>query len=187
MTAAFVLAPEDSALAPEPAAAAPVIRREVAADAADIEALLDHAFGPGRFAKASERVREFAPLRLDLSFCAEEAGRLVGCVRQSEIVVGETPMIFLGPLAVAAPMRRFGLGARLVEAACAAAGQAGYRAVLLVGDPPFFGKLGFSAAPPAGILMPGPVDRARLLLKPLTSDGDRALDGGPLQGAVAGT
>lgn len=61
MTAAFVLTPEDSALASQPPAAAPLIRRETAADAADIEALLDHAFGPGRFAKASERVREFAP------------------------------------------------------------------------------------------------------------------------------
>ena len=29
-------------------------------DAALIEALLDHAFGPGRFVKSSERVREFA-------------------------------------------------------------------------------------------------------------------------------
>ena len=166
MTAAFVLAPEDSALNPTPAAA-PLIRRETAADAADIEALLDHAFGPGRFAKASERVREFAPLRPDLSFCAEESGRLVGCVRQSEIRIGETPLIFLGPLAVAAPMRRFGLGARLVEAACAAAAQAGYRAILLVGDPPYFSRFGFVPAPDA--VLPGPVDQRRVMWLPFTA------------------
>lgn len=160
------------------------IRPETPEDGPAIEALLDHAFGPGRFAKASERVREMAPLRRDLSFCAWEAGRLAGVVRQSEIAVGGAPLIFLGPLAVEAPLRRLGAGARLVEHACQAAAQAGARAVLLVGDAPFFGRLGFSAQATGSIRMPGPVDPRRLLLRALVDGGDRDEGGNPLQGAV---
>lgn len=176
MTAAFV------PLADSVPSPAPDIRPEAPQDSPAIEALLDHAFGPGRFAKASERVREFAPLRSDLSFCAWEGGRLVGVVRQSEIVVGGRRLIFLGPLAVNAAARRLGAGARLVEIACAAAAAAGFSEVLLVGDPPFFGRLGFSAEATAGVVMPGPVDPRRLLLKRLAGE-DSDLE--PLQGAVA--
>lgn len=163
------------------ASPAPDIRSETPQDGPAIEALLDHAFGPGRFAKASERVREMAPLRLDLSFCAWEGDRLVGVVRQSEIVIGGHRLIFLGPLAVNATARRLGAGARLVEVACAAAETAGYGEVLLVGDPPFFGRLGFSAEATGQIIMPGPVDPRRLLLKRLGHAGAAHV----LQGAVA--
>ncbi|MDP3488507.1 MAG: N-acetyltransferase [Phenylobacterium sp.] len=160
----------------------PEIRPETPQDRGAIEALLDHAFGPGRFAKASERVRELAPLRPDLSFCAWEAGRLVGVVRQSEIAVGGHRLIFLGPLAVDTRARRLGAGAKLVEIACAAAQAAGFGEVLLVGDPPFFGRLGFSAQATGHIVMPGPIDPRRLLLKPLglAGEGDDLV----LQGAV---
>lgn len=175
MTAAFI------PLADSVPSPAPDIRPEAPQDGPAIEALLDHAFGPGRFAKASERVRELSPLRPDLSFCAWEGERLVGVVRQSEIVVGARRLIFLGPLAVSAAARRLGAGARLVEVACAAAAGAGFSEVLLVGDPPFFGRLGFSAEATAGVTMPGPVDPRRLLLKRLREDEQGQT---PLQGAV---
>ena len=55
MTAAFI------PLADSVPSPAPDIRLETPQDGPAIEALLDHAFGPGRLAKASERVREFAP------------------------------------------------------------------------------------------------------------------------------
>ena len=173
MTAAFI------PLADSVPSPAPDIRLETPQDGPAIEALLDHAFGPGRLAKASERVREFAPLRTDLSFCAWEGARLVGVVRQSEIAVGERRLIFLGPLAVDATARPPGAG--LVEAACAAAATAGFAEVLLVGDPPFFGRLGFSAEATAGAVMPGPVDPRRLLLKRLR---DQEQGQTPLEGAV---
>jgi predicted N-acetyltransferase YhbS len=175
MTAA--VAPVSDSVASPP----PDIRPETPQDAGGIESLVARAFGPGRLAKASERVREFAPLRPDLSFCAWEGERLVGVVRQSEIAVGDRRLIFLGPLAVDAAARRHGAGARLVEIACAAASAAGYGEVLLVGDPPFFGRLGFSAEATGQIIMPGPVDPRRLLLKVLGP----AEGTDPLQGAVA--
>lgn len=160
----------------------PDIRPEAPRDSAAIEVLLDHAFGPGRFAKVSERVREIAPLRRDLSFCAFEAGRLVGVVRQSEIAIGGRRLIFLGPLAVDTQARGLGTGAALVQAACAAAAQAGYGEVLLVGAPPYFERLGFSAQATGQIDMPGPVDRRRLLLRRLAPKDQEA--GVVFQGVV---
>lgn len=134
---------------------------EIPAHAQAIEALLTRAFGPGRFAKVSERVREFAVFAPELSFCAVEADRVVGVVRMWRVNVGEQPIVFLGPLAVEESERKHGLGAQLVERACAAAQAAGEAAVLLVGDMPFFGRIGFSVA--ADVVMPGPVDATRVL------------------------
>ena len=64
-----------------------------------IEALLTRAFGPGRFAKVSERVREFAVFAPELSFCAFEGERMLGVVRMWRAAVGDQPITFLGPLA----------------------------------------------------------------------------------------
>lgn len=152
-----------------------VIVPEQACDAAAIDALLDHAFGPGRFTKVSERVREMAPLRRDLSFCAWDEGRLVGCVRMTQVRVGETSLMFLGPLAVEADQRKAGTGGALVLQACAAAEAAGFPVVLLVGDEPYFTRFGFSSAPTAAVKLPGPVDQRRVLARGAT---------GPLSGPV---
>ncbi|MCR5873256.1 N-acetyltransferase [Phenylobacterium sp. J426] len=137
---------------------------EAPGDAAAIEALLDRAFGPGRFAKSSERVREFADFAPELSFCAFEDGRLAGVVRMWRVKVGETPVVFLGPLAVEPGLQSAGVGGRLVAQACAAAEAAGEAAVLLVGDPPYFERFGFEGAPAA--VMPGPVEQRRVLMLP---------------------
>lgn len=134
-------------------------------DAAAVETLLDHAFGPGRFTKVSERVREFAAFRPDLSILAWDGDRLVGCCRQSLVSVAGRPVIFLGPLAVEADARLGGTGGALVERACAAAKAAGYPVVLLVGDEPYFQRFGFSAGPARGVIMPGPVDQRRVLAR----------------------
>ncbi|MBI1200731.1 MAG: GNAT family N-acetyltransferase [Phenylobacterium sp.] len=131
--------------------------------AQDIEALLTRAFGPGRFAKVSERVREFAEFAPELSFCAFEEGRLLGVVRMWRVAAGGQPIVFLGPLAVDETDRKNGLGALLVERACAAAQAAGEAAVLLVGDLPFFQRVGFSVAP--DVVLPGPVDPKRVLVR----------------------
>lgn len=128
-----------------------------------IEALLTRAFGPGRFAKVSERVREFAEFAPELSFCALEDGRLLGVVRMWRVAAGGQPIVFLGPLAVDETDRKNGLGALLVERACEAAQAAGEAAVLLVGDLPFFQRVGFSVAP--DVALPGPVDPKRVLVR----------------------
>jgi predicted N-acetyltransferase YhbS len=66
-------------------------------------------------------------------------------------------------------------GAALVERACAAAAAAGHAAIVLVGDMPLFGPHGFAPAPEA--VMPGPVDRDRVLAKALRPGADADLRG----------
>ena len=138
-----------------------VLVNETPAHGPAIEALLDRAFGPGRFAKVAERVREFADFAPELSFCAVEGDAVVGVVRMWRVAAGDQPIVFLGPLAVEASERRAGLGAMLVERACEAARDLGEAAVVLVGDLPYFQRVGFSVA--ADVTLPGPVDAKRVL------------------------
>ena len=139
-----------------------VERRE---DRALVEGLVARAFGPGRLAKTAERLREGAEPILDLSFVAWLDGRAVGCVRLWSIRIGETSALLLGPFAVEAEFRKHGLGAALIRAACAAADKAGHEIILLVGDEPFFGPLGFHARLARDLRLPGPVDPRRLLAR----------------------
>lgn len=132
------------------------IDAETPADAASVEALVMAAFGPGRFAKTAERIRERA--RLAAGFVAREDGQVIGAVRLWAITVGDRPALFLGPVTVSADSRKVGLGADLVQACIDHAGQTG---ILLVGDAPYFGRFGFRAAPEARLL--GPVDQRRVL------------------------
>lgn len=60
----------------------------------------------------------------------------------------------LSPLAVAGDCRGKGLGRVLVEAACALASHEGAPAVVLEGDPAFYGRLGFEPAADRGVLRP---------------------------------
>lgn len=159
------------------AAQAPTLKLEQDQDGPAIEILLDHAFGPGRFTKVSERVREIAEFRQDLSFCAWDESRLVGCVRMTRIRIGTAEAIFLGPLAVEADVRKFGTGGALVRRACEAAQAAGFACVLLVGDEPYFSRFGFSAAPARDVRLPGPVDQRRVLVRPLREGGADNLSG----------
>lgn len=132
------------------------IEVETPTDAAAVEALVLAAFGPGRFAKTAERLRERASVAA--AFVAREGGRVTGSVRLWSITIGGQPALLLGPIAVAVDNRKAGLGADLVQACVDHAGEAG---VLLVGDLPYFGRFGFRLAPDARL--PGPVDQGRVL------------------------
>lgn len=128
-------------------------------DESAVEALILAAFGPGRFAKTAERLREgSAPAA---AFVAHEAGEVVGSVRLWPIRVGETPALFLGPIAVDATRRSTGRGAELVAACMDYARVSGTGGVLLVGDRAYFERFGF--APASDAILPGPVDRRRVL------------------------
>ena len=132
------------------------IDAETPADAASVEALVMAAFGPGRYAKTAERIREHAGVAA--GFVAREDGRVIGAVRLWAITVGDRPALFLGPITVSADSRKGGLGADLVQACIDHAGQTG---ILLVGDAPYFGRFGFRHAPEARL--EGPVDRRCVL------------------------
>lgn len=133
--------------------------------AAAIEGVLTRAFGPGRFAKTSERVREHgARFEPGLSRVAlDDAGQVRGCCRIWTVGIGNRQGFFLGPLAVDPETRSQGLGASLVRASLDACRAAGGEAIVLVGAEPFFAPLGFSVVPRGCVILPGPVDFSRLL------------------------
>ncbi|HXU99392.1 MAG TPA: N-acetyltransferase [Caulobacteraceae bacterium] len=141
------------------------------------DGLIAGAFGPGRYAKAAERLREGSEPAAGLSFLAWIDGRAVGAVRLWPIVIGETAALLLGPIAVDEADRGAGIGAALVRRACEAASAAGHHLILLVGDEEYFARMGFAAAPARRIEMPGPVDQNRVLAKGLTAGAADALAG----------
>jgi predicted N-acetyltransferase YhbS len=155
------------------------VREETPFDAGRREALLDAAFGDGRFAKTAERLRAGRLPQDGLSFVACADGRMVGTVRLWNIAAGRgRPALLLGPLAVAREFRQCGIGGDLVRHALDAASRHGHRAVLLVGDAPYYGRFGFTAEKTGALTLPGPYARERLLaceLAPGALDGARGL------------
>ena len=144
---------------------------------ADIDALIAKAFGPGRYAKTAERLREGNTPSKDFCICALDGERVAGAVRLWPILIGESPAQFLGPIAVDPEYRSHGLGAALIERACRAAASAGHRLVLLVGDRAFFEPLGFEGAPAERLVMPGPVDPRRVLWRALQPGATEGVSG----------
>lgn len=140
------------------------IEIETPADVAAVDALVLAAFGPGRFAKTAERLRERAGVAA--AFVAREDGTVIGSVRLWRVTVGETPAMFLGPIAVASDSRKAGLGADLVQACVDHASRDG-TGILLVGDMGYFERFGFAVAP--DVRLPGPVDQSRVLWRGATS------------------
>jgi predicted N-acetyltransferase YhbS len=144
---------------------------------AAIERVLDRAFGPGRFAKTSERVRERgARLEPALSRIAlDDAGEVIGVCRIWRVKAG-AELFFLGPLAVDPAAQASGLGLALTREAVTACRVSGGNGVVLVGAERFFRPLGFTVVPKDRLALPGPVDPQRLLwleLRPGGLDGVR--------------
>ena len=140
------------------------IRKERPPDVAAREALLDEAFGDLRWRKSSQRLRDGRLPAEGLAFVATDGKRVIGTARLWNIVcgTGQTALL-LGPVAVASDCRNRGIGATLVTHALTAARRRGHRAVVLVGDAPYYSRFGFSAEATAALRMPGPFERHRLL------------------------
>ncbi|WP_309083263.1 N-acetyltransferase [Chelativorans sp.] len=144
------------------------------------------AFGPGRFAKAAYKIREGGPHERALSFVALRAGEVVASVRLTRIAAGEGTGLLLGPLAVRPPYKNQGIGKKLVRIALEAARAAGAGVVLLVGDEPYYGPLGFQRVPHGQIAMPRPVDPNRLLAAELREGALAGLKGIVMHEDLAG-
>ena len=148
-----------------------------------IEVVLARAFGPGRYAKTSERVRERdAAAEPSLSRVALDAsGAVVGVCRIWRVLAGGAAY-FLGPLAVDPSLQGGGVGADLVRGAVAACRASGGGAVIAIGAARFFEPLGFHIAPQGLLMLPGPVDPARVLILELRPGGLDAI-GGAISGS----
>jgi len=154
-----------------------VIAPERAEDCAAIDGLEARAFGPGRFARSAYRLREGNPHDRTLSFVARVSTLVVGSIRLTAIRVGTAPALLLGPLTVDPAFRSKGIGSMLIDAALEAAWRRGHEIVLLVGDEAYYGRMGFKRVAPGGIVLPGPIDPARLLVRELRERAAQGLAG----------
>jgi len=150
------------------------IRIEKTTDVTAREALLDEAYGPSRFRKPSEKIRRGRQPAEGLALVAVDGDRIVGTARLWHVACGDRPALLLGPVAVACDRQREGIGAALVAQAVDAARARGHRAIVLVGDAPYYGRFGFTSDKTGALAMPGPFERHRLLGLELVSG---SLDG----------
>jgi putative acetyltransferase len=136
-----------------------VIRREQAADFAAIRAVNETAFGRADEAVLVDALRsEGAVLG---SFVADYDG-VVGHVLFSRMLIETAaesiPAVALAPLAVLPGYRRQGVGSRLVREGLQWLLDRGERFVLVLGDPAFYGRFGFSSARATALTTPFPPD-----------------------------
>jgi predicted N-acetyltransferase YhbS len=157
-----------------PKAAPFAIRAEQGSDVVAREALLDASFGENRSLRTCQRLRDGRAPAEGLAFSAMADGYLVGTLRLWHVSAGGTRALMLGPLAVEASSRKLGVGTALMDHALAAATARGHRAVILLGDAPYYARFGFSAQKTAELSLPGPFERDRLLALELH---EGALDG----------
>ncbi len=128
------------------------------------EALLDAAFGPARFEKTAERLREGRLPAAGLALVMKHGRALIGTLRLWHVDAGGADALMLGPLAIAKPYRSRGFGRRLMAEALFRAFVGGHRrraarrrCALLRAPSAFRG------AARADLVLPGPVDEARFL------------------------
>ena len=131
-----------------------------------IEHLLDLSFGTDRRSKTSYRLREGNTAAAGLSFVVRDPGvGVAGTISFWPLLIGEkhTPALLLGPLAVHPDRQNLGIGLRLMKEGLARARAQGHALVLLVGDEPYYAKVGFRKLPSGQVSLPGPVNPDRFL------------------------
>jgi predicted N-acetyltransferase YhbS len=136
---------------------------EAASDVAARERLLDSAFGAARFEKTCERLRAGRIHADGLSFVLKDRAKIVGTIRLWKVMAGGVPALLLGPLAIATSHEGLGLGSMLMRHALKESARLGHKAIVLVGDAPYYERFGFSAEATENLVLPGPVDRERFL------------------------
>ena len=149
-----------------------VIRPERPQDHAAVADLLDAAFPAAGGGHAAERtlvdgLRSDGDVLAPLTFVAELDGEVVGSVVCSRATLGEGRSVGLGPVAVRPDLQRQGIGAALMASVVATADQHGEPAVVLLGDPEYYGAFGFEPASGHGILSPGPWGDRFFQVRPL--------------------
>ncbi|WP_050518854.1 GNAT family N-acetyltransferase [Pseudorhodobacter antarcticus] len=138
------------------------LTQETMADGAEVEALYDLCFAPGRTALSSYRLRDGVPTIAPLCLVLRDAeGVLAAAIRYWPARVGDAAIFLLGPIAVHPTRQGEGLGALLIAESLDVARGLGAARVLLVGDAPYYGRFGFAKL--NDVVMPPPTNPDRVL------------------------
>lgn len=139
-------------------------------DRAAVDNILDRAFGPERHGRTAYRLRSGVQSIAALCFVAEGAnGTLLGSIECWPVALGEGPattdLTLLGPLGVDPDHQGIGVGRALLRAATEAADSEGQGLMMLIGDEDYYAPFGFRAGLAPDWALPGPFERARLLVR----------------------
>ena len=143
-----------------------LVENTKATDQPLIEQLLDIAFGIDRRVKTSYRLREGSSPVEGLSLVVRDADvGVAGAISFWPLAIGKTgtPALLLGPLVVHPERQNLGVGLALMREGLARAKARGHRFVILVGDAPYYARVGFQKLPGGKLMLPGPVDPERFL------------------------
>ena len=132
-----------------------VLREEQPADAAGVRAAVQAAFGGSVEADLIEALRA-EPGAMLAALVALHADEVVGHVAFSRVALTDVsgavlPAVALAPLAVAPSWQGRGIGTALARRGLALCRRRGAVLALVLGDPDWYGRLGFSAAAARGI------------------------------------
>lgn len=139
------------------------------ADPKTVETLLDAAFGADRRGRTAYRLREGAIAIPQLSFAAWDGERLVGTLQSWPVALRTADtneaLVMVGPVAVVPDLQTKGIGKALMAALIDAAEATGADALMMIGDPEYYERFGFTAEPAAGWRIDGPYEQRRLLAR----------------------
>ena len=140
-----------------------IIRKETKEDYYNTEHMTLRAFwnihGPGcNEHLLVHRLREAKEYVPELSRVAELDGRIVGAIfySRARVVDGDTEheVLTFGPLAVEPTCFSLGIGAKLLETTLALAKEAGYKGIVICGEPEYYPRHGFVTCDKFGIVHP---------------------------------
>ena len=157
------------------------IRQETPADYDAVYRLVKEAFATADHSDGDEqdlvvRLRKSEAFIPQLSLVAEADGVLAGYILLTKIGVGEETELAAAPLAVAPAFQRKGVGSALIREAERAARELGYRYIVILGSPAYYGRFGYRPAVEYGIRSPFPVEPEYFMARPLLPGAEK-LDG----------
>lgn len=152
-----------------------LIRVEIPVDAAGIDALLRDSFERADEAELVQQLREDGLLTLGMVATDDEGG-VMGYVAFSPVdIAGEDRQwVGLAPFAVEKSLRNQGIGQKLIYEGLDALNEFSYAAVVVLGDPGYYGRLGFQAAAQYGLHCRWPGTETAFQIYPLAAN---ALEG----------
>jgi predicted N-acetyltransferase YhbS len=138
-----------------------LIRLETARDHREVENVTREAFWNHHVPGCDEHylahvLRNSTCFLPELDFVAESGGSIIGNIMYTRATIfgddeREYPVLSFGPLSVLPDWQGKGVGSALVRHSLAEAKKRGHAAVLIYGDPAFYGRLGFTPAERFGI------------------------------------
>ena len=134
-------------------------------ETAEIEQLLDLAFGSDRNLRSSQKFREGTYPLAGLSFVAKDKNSIVGVIRFTSITIGtETESVLLGPIAVHPRNEGKGIGKLLMKKGLSVAEKMNLKLVVAIGNPMFLSRFGFIPAPSNKIFFPMSIPPSKLMV-----------------------